>query len=118
MTESTPRTKYMLAADWTLGGFSLNGNATRYGAIKRISDPADGSQDQTYSARWILNLAANYTWQALTFTVGADNVTNQYPTKAQLTNGYDDRASGLQYSSLSPFGFNGRYWYGRVTYRF
>ncbi|AOY62039.1 TonB-dependent receptor [Xanthomonas citri pv. glycines] len=118
LTESTPRTKYMLAADWTLDGFSLNGNATRYGAIKRISDPADGSQDQTYSARWILNLAANYTWQALTFTVGADNVTNQYPTKAQLTTGYDDRASGLQYSSLSPFGFNGRYWYGRVTYRF
>jgi iron complex outermembrane receptor protein len=23
----------------------------------------------------------------------------------------------LQYSALSPFGFDGRYWYGKVTYR-
>lgn len=118
LTDATPRTKYMAAADWTLGGFALNFNATRYGSIKRISDPADGSQDQTYDARWLLNLAASQTWNAFTFTVGADNLTNQYPTKAQLTTGYDDRAGGLQYSSLSPFGFNGRYWYGRVTYRF
>jgi len=29
-----------------------------------------------------------------------------------------DYGSGLQYSALSPFGFNGRYWYGKVTYRF
>ncbi|MCD0259927.1 TonB-dependent receptor [Xanthomonas melonis] len=118
LTQSTPRTKYMAAADWSIGGFALNFNATRYGAIKRIGDPADGSQDQTYAARWLLNLAASQTWNAFTFTVGADNLTNQYPTKAQLTTGYDDRASGLQYPSLSPFGFNGRYWYGRVTYRF
>ncbi|WP_372382063.1 TonB-dependent receptor plug domain-containing protein [Xanthomonas sp. NCPPB 1068] len=118
LTDATPRTKYMAAADWSIGGFALNFNATRYGAIKRISDPADGSQDQTYDARWLLNLAASQTWDAFTFTVGADNLTNQYPTKAQLTTAYDDRAGGLQYSSLSPFGFNGRYWYGRVTYRF
>ncbi|MFO3703614.1 TonB-dependent receptor plug domain-containing protein [Xanthomonas codiaei] len=118
LTDATPRTKYMAGADWSIGGFALNFNATRYGAIKRISDPADGSQDQTYDARWLLNLAASQTWNAFTFTVGADNLTNQYPTKAQLTTAYDDRAGGLQYSSLSPFGFNGRYWYGRVTYRF
>ncbi|PPV07329.1 ferric enterobactin receptor [Xanthomonas bromi] len=118
LTDATPRTKYTAGADWSIGGFALNLNATRYGAIKRISDPADGSQDRTYDARWLVNLAASQTWNAFTFTVGADNLTNQYPTKAQLTTGYDDRAGGLQYSSLSPFGFNGRYWYGRVTYRF
>ncbi|WAT15839.1 TonB-dependent receptor plug domain-containing protein [Xanthomonas fragariae] len=118
LTDATPRTKYMASSDWTLGGFELNFNATRYGSIKRISDPADGSQDQTYDARWLLNLAASQTWNAFTVTVGVDNITNQYPTKVQLTTAYDDRAGGLQYSSLSPFGFNGRYWYGRVTYRF
>jgi iron complex outermembrane receptor protein len=45
-------------------------------------------------------------------------VTNQYPTKASLANVYEDRADGLQYSALSPFGFNGRYWYGKVASRF
>ncbi len=66
----------------------------------------------------LVDLAASYNWNEWTFTVGADNVTNQYPTKASLANVYEDRADGLQYSSLSPFGFNGRYWYGKVTYRF
>ncbi len=118
LTDATPRTKYVLSGDWTLAGWTLHGDATRYGAITRRGDEADGSQDQAFAARWLLNLSTSYAWRDLTFTVGADNVTNQYPTRTALNNIYDDRPNGLQYSPLSPFGFNGRYWYGRVSYRF
>ncbi|KAB7780459.1 Vitamin B12 transporter BtuB [Xanthomonas sacchari] len=118
LTDATPRTKYVLSGDWTLAGWTLHGDATRYGAITRRGDDADGSQDQAFAARWLLNLSTSYAWHDLTFTVGADNVTNQYPTRTALNNIYDDRPNGLQYSPLSPFGFNGRYWYGRVNYRF
>ena len=118
LTSSTPRTKYVFAADWQLQGFDLHGNLTRYGSVLRRGDAADGSQDQKFAARWLLDLAASYTWREWTFTAGVDNLTNQYPTKASLANVYEDRADGLQYSSLSPFGFNGRYWYGKATYRF
>jgi iron complex outermembrane receptor protein len=116
LTDATPRTKYVIGADWTLDAFSLHGNLTRYGAITRIGDTPEG--DQRFSARWLLDLSASYLWDGFTFTVGADNLTNQYPTKVALNNQYDDRADGLQYSSLSPFGFNGRYWYAKVAYRF
>ncbi|WP_371181366.1 TonB-dependent receptor plug domain-containing protein [Xanthomonas sacchari] len=118
LTDATPRTKYVLSGDWTLASWTLHGDATRYGAITRRGDEADGSQDQAFAARWLLNLSTSYAWHDLTFTVGADNVTNQYPTRTALNNIYDDRPNGLQYSPLSPFGFNGRYWYGRVSYRF
>ncbi|AJC44435.1 TonB-dependent receptor plug domain-containing protein [Xanthomonas sacchari] len=118
LTDATPRTKYVLGGDWSLAGWTLHGDATRYGAITRRGDDADGSQDQAFAARWLLNLSTSYAWHDLTFTVGADNVTNQYPTRTALNNIYDDRPNGLQYSPLSPFGFNGRYWYGRVSYRF
>ncbi|MCW0386102.1 Vitamin B12 transporter BtuB [Xanthomonas sacchari] len=118
LTDATPRTKYVLSGDWSLAGWTLHGDATRYGAITRRGDDADGSQDQAFAARWLLNLSTSYAWHDLTFTVGADNVTNQYPTRTALNNIYDDRPNGLQYSPLSPFGFNGRYWYGRVSYRF
>ncbi|WP_295941371.1 TonB-dependent receptor [uncultured Xanthomonas sp.] len=118
LTDATPRTKYVLSGDWSLAGWTLHGDATRYGAITRRGDDADGSQDQAFAARWLLNLSTSYAWRDLTFTVGADNVTNQYPTRTALNNIYDDRPNGLQYSPLSPFGFNGRYWYGRVSYRF
>lgn len=63
-------------------------------------------------------MSTSYTWRDLTFGVGADNPTNQYPTRSVPNNIYEDRPSGLQYASLSPFGFNGRYWFGRVSYRF
>ncbi|WNL47104.1 TonB-dependent receptor [Dyella sp. BiH032] len=118
LTSSTPRTKYVFSGDWQLQGFGLHANLTRYGSVIRRGDADDGSQDQKFAARWLLDLAASYAWREWTFTAGVDNLTNQYPTKASLANVYEDRADGLQYSSLSPFGFNGRYWYGKVTYRF
>lgn len=118
LTDATPRTKWVIGSDWTYHDFDLHANLTRYGSVTRLGDLYDGSEDQTFSARWLLDLAASYNLQAWTFTVGVDNLTNQYPTKASLNNVYEDRADGLQYSALSPFGFNGRYWYGRVTYRF
>ncbi len=118
VTSATPRTKYVLYGDWNIQQFDLHANLTRYGSIKRLGVPDDGSADQTFSARWLLDLSASYALDAWTFTVGADNVTNQYPTKTSLTNFVDDRGDGLQYSPLSPFGFNGRYWYGKVKYSF
>jgi len=118
LTDSTPRTKFVVAGDWLYRHFDLHANVTRYGTVTRLGDLPDASQDQTFAARWLLDLATSYNWNDWTFTVGADNVTNQYPTKASYNNLYEDRPDGLQYSSLSPFGFNGRYWYGKVTYRF
>jgi iron complex outermembrane receptor protein len=118
LTSSTPRTKYVLAGDWLYQNFDLHANLSRYGSITRHGDLPDGSQDQRFAARWLLDLSASYNWNAWTFTVGGDNITNQYPTKASPTNIYEDQPDGLQYSALSPFGFNGRYWYGKVTYRF
>ncbi|NII56313.1 TonB-dependent receptor [Luteibacter sp. SG786] len=118
LTSSTPRTKYVFGGDWELKGFGLHANLTRYGSVIRRGDADDGSQDQKFAARWLLDLSGRYAWEAWTFTLGVDNLTNQYPTKASLANVYEDRADGLQYSSLSPFGFNGRYWYGKIAYRF
>jgi iron complex outermembrane recepter protein len=118
LTSSTPRTKYVFGGDWFYRNFNLHANLTRYGSVIRRGDDTNGDEDQTFSARWLLDLSASYVLDAWTFTLGGDNITNQYPTRASLNNVYEDRADGLQYSALSPFGFNGRYWYGKVTYRF
>ena len=118
LTSGTPRDKYVVYGDWKVNNFSLHGNLTRYGTVTRLGDLPDGSQDQTFSAKWLLDLSASYNWNAWTFTVGADNVTNQYPDKVLPNTANEDYGSGLQYSPLSPFGMNGRYWYGKVTYRF
>ncbi len=118
LTVATPRTKYVVYGDWLVQNFDLHANLTRYGSIVRLGTEEDGSGDQQFAARWLLDLAASYKLDAWTFTVGADNLTNQYPTKTALNNAVDDRADGLQYSPLSPFGFNGRYVYGKVAFTF
>jgi len=121
VTYGTPRTKYMLGSDWLFAGFDIHANATRYGAVTRLGDDVQGAEDEKFAARWLLDFAASYTIDKWTFTAGADNLTNQYPTKVTLEAsngfGYEDRYDGLQYSALSPFGFNGRFAYVKIAYR-
>jgi iron complex outermembrane receptor protein len=116
LTKATPRTKFLFGADWAIAGFNVHGDLTRYGSVTRVN--SDPTTDQVFSARWLLNTSLGYAIDAWNFTVGVDNVTNQYPTRVKANNTGEDFASGLQYSALSPFGFNGRYYYAKVGFRF
>ena len=58
-------------------------------------------------------------------SIGANNLFNKYPTKrsyeyiraAQLASGSSSYASNV-YPTISPYGINGGYYYGRVTVKF
>ena len=122
-TDGTPRTKYILGGDWLISNFDFHANLTRYGTVSdliNVDEMVPGNADQTFAARWLLNVSASYKWNnAWTFTVGADNLTNVYPTKALDTNPHElGPIFGVPYSPISPFGFNGRYVYGKVDFRF
>lgn len=111
--EGAPRDKFALGALWRAGAWELAANVTRYGEFtsRHASNPA---QDQTYGARWTLDTSVSFRPVAgWTFTLGADNVLDEYPEKTIFPNS----TSGMMpYSLYSPFGFNGRYVYGRVGY--
>ncbi len=59
----------------------------------------------------------------LNFTLGAQNVFNKYPTKingdllAYYRSAYSN-GTVSQYPSISPYGFSGGFYYGKVTYSF
>ena len=116
LTKATPRTKFLFGGDWAIAGFNVHGDLTRYGTVTRVN--SDPTTDQVFSARWLLNTSLGYAIDAWNFTLGVDNVTNQYPSRVKANNTGEDFASGLQYSALSPFGFNGRYYYAKVGFRF
>ena len=112
--EGFPRDKFALGAGWNLQHWDFNAGATRYGTFtgRHATNPA---QDQTYGAKWTLDLSANFRpddhWIV---TLGADNALDEYPEQ----NTYANSTFGLiPYSLYSPFGFNGRYVYGRVSYK-
>ena len=112
--EGSPRDKFALTAGWNLQRWDFNAGATRYGEVtaRHASNPA---QDQTYGGKWTLDLSLNFRpnqhWVA---TLGADNALDEYPDQ----NTYANSTFGMfPYSLYSPFGFNGRYVYGRVAYK-
>jgi len=112
ITKGTPKTKAFVAGDWTMGNWSLHGQLTRYGEWTTFATSPSG--DQTYGAAVLLDLSASYNWNDWSFTVGGNNVTNQYPDKNQ------PRTSNfniiLPYPNSSPFGFSGSYYYATVAY--
>ena len=113
--EGYPRTKTTLSANWNFTQWDFNLAATRYGAYTtRQSSAALAARDQTFSAKWLLDASVSYRpadrW---TLTLGADNLLNEYPDE----NIYLNSTTGqFPYNSQSPFGFNGAFAYGRISY--
>ncbi|MGI8561828.1 MAG: TonB-dependent receptor plug domain-containing protein [Luteimonas sp.] len=107
-----PRDKFLLGSVWTSGAWEFTTNATRYGEITiRNANPA---QDQTFDPKWILDLAATYKLGGWRFTLGGDNVLNEYPDENIFAN-----STGGQFayaSSAAPFGFNGAFVYVKAGY--
>ena len=74
------------------------------------TDPAN---DQTYGAKWITDLSLAYHFpNGLSVTGGADNIFNVFPDQTIAAN-----SSGgiFMYSGFSPFGYNGAFYYLRLS---
>ncbi|MGH7496296.1 MAG: TonB-dependent receptor [bacterium] len=111
--EGQPQDNINFVANFSLGAFGVMARTIRFGQVTiRNVNPV---QDQTFSAKWITELDLSYGfWGQLTVAVGASNLFDVYPDEnipANSTNGI------LVYNGTSPFGFNGRYYYGRLAYR-
>ena len=119
LANSTPRSKLILNEQYDVGNWSFTGTLTRYGRYNSyvsnlaLYDPANGIVDQTFSPKWVLDLAGNYRWQNWTFTLGADDALNTHPDRNIPNN---TNHGTLPYSTFSPFGYNGAYVYGKVRY--
>ncbi|MGA0586120.1 TonB-dependent receptor plug domain-containing protein [Dyella sp. KRB-257] len=112
ITKGTPKTKAFVAADWSVSNWSFHGQLTHYGQWTTFATVPSG--DQTFGSSVLLDLSASYNWNDWSFTVGGNNVTNQYPDKNQ------PRTSAfniiLPYPNSSPYGFSGSYYYATVAY--
>jgi len=135
-TDGQPRDKVVLAADGELGDFGLTLRTTRYGrviapgATAPIADPNSltllGPDDIHLGAKWVTDLELRYRpIEQLTFAIGADNLFDVYPDRspfgarpASVGGVYPINQYYLPYSGFSPFGFNGRFLYGRVSVEF
>ncbi|HEY8683498.1 MAG TPA: TonB-dependent receptor [Rhodanobacter sp.] len=119
LANSSPRSKLILSEQYDVGHWGVTGTLTRYGSYTNYVSSlasynvATGVVDQTFTPKWVFDLAVNYNLHDWTFTLGADDALNTYPDKNIPNN---TNHGTLPYSTFSPFGYNGAYVYGKVRY--
>lgn len=115
MTEGTPGEKIAGTVDWSLRDFGATARITYYGNVTQPgTTPAADVQTGKHA---ITDLEFRYTPNRLPqFAVGVQNLFDIYPDREP---GNLNAPSGLVgFPFYSPFGFNGRYIYGRVSVNF
>ena len=107
LQEGLPRTRWNATARRTFGDLAVLG---RVGSYAGWFDERD---DRSYGGAVLVDLEASYAvGESLLLTVGGDNALNTYPGQNP-----DAAFSGNRYSTASPFGSNGGYYYARLAYR-
>jgi len=120
-----PKNTLNLTATYDRGPFSITLGTTRYGEVlvpddfQNTDDCTAGcaftsEDDFTLSSEWIMDMEASYKIYGdyATIAVGARNLLDNYP---DLTPDSENFLGIFPYSTASPFGFNGRYIYSRLT---
>ena len=117
-----PRDNLLLSGSYDWRQVGLVVRTRRYGEVTSYGTPANGSLDQTFSARWITDVSASYGLRrGLRLAAGIDNLADVYPDRNnnpgdyRTSNGGNANFGIFPYSGITPFGFNGRFVYVRVS---
>ncbi len=125
-----PENNLILSGNYSLGALGLMLRGQRFGQVTSYgtaSSNAFGPLDQTFSPKWITDASVAYGLRGVTVSIGADNILDVYPdrnnnngnfTTLATENGGTSNFGIFPYSGISPFGFNGRFIYTKVSTSF
>ena len=126
-----PRDRVNLGADWEWNWLSVTLRSNRFGEV--FSPGASLIDDLLLRPRWItdaeIRIRPQEGWaNRIELAFGANNLFDEYPTRAPVGQAINPATGALgnlsvnnyflPFSSFSPFGFNGRFVYGRLSYIF
>ncbi len=126
LTTSTPDYKVTTSVDWHLGDWAASGEVVYYSSI--LVAQTNAALDFSTGNKFITNFSVTRAlpWTSK-LTLGVDNLFDVYPDKVPITTlagsttattatvNYNGAAA---WSARSPFGFNGRYLYTRLSKSF
>jgi iron complex outermembrane receptor protein len=127
LVKGQPRNKINLSADYERDWLGVTLRTTRYGKALDAGAPASGVQDIHLAAKWITDAEVRFKpiGDRLQIAFGANNLLDVYPTNTPRGQAVDPVSGATvnlpvtryvtPFSNFSPFGFNGRFLYGRVT---
>lgn len=117
--QGTPRTKLVGTIDWSLDKFGVTARGSYYGDVTQPSSNGFAEDDIHTGRHTIFDLEARYQFvHNVNLAIGANNLFDTYPDAVPLTSsrGTTLNSTGLVgFPYYSPFGFNGRFIYGRIA---
>ena len=116
LTETAPKNKVLLTADWSSGKWRALVRETRYGSFVTPSTVAGAYSAQ--GNKYLTDVEVSYFFtDNLKLSVGAQNVFNKYPDRANPANFNPATFNGAQYyNASSPFGLSGGNYYVALNY--
>ena len=114
----SPKTKLNLSAIWSMNEWHATLRTTRYGETE---DPSNNpAQNEILPEKWVTDLDVGYdVTENVRVTLGANNLFDVYPdTTRELVDDVTTFSRLFPYSGFSPFGFSGRFVYGKVSVTF
>jgi iron complex outermembrane receptor protein len=136
LTDGQPKNKLNATLDWDYNNLGMTLRTNRYGEVflpSGFSTSANNNNialapgavpgDIFLSPKWITDLEFRFKpVESVSIAFGANNVLDVYPDRLPFGTvdgvSYGFNNSFLPYSSQSPFGFSGRFVYGRVSIDF
>ncbi|WP_419255180.1 TonB-dependent receptor plug domain-containing protein [Caulobacter sp. ErkDOM-YI] len=111
--EGTPKSKVTLAGDWAKDKWGASLKTTFYGSVLSPNNDATGAFDVRTGDKAVVDLEARYGFtEHVTLAVGANNMFDEYPNRTPAT---VNTTNATAFTSFSPFGFNGRFLYTRLS---
>lgn len=125
-----PRDNIIMSANYNLGRFGTLLRTQRFGKVTTANVIQTDTLDQTYRAKWVTDASASYTFARIyTLTAGADNLFDVYPDRNSYPGNPLNGPGGIPgngvagngnvgifpYNGVTPFGFNGRFVYGKLS---
>jgi iron complex outermembrane recepter protein len=126
-----PKDRINLGADWEWSWLSTTLRTNRFGEV--FSAGATPINDVLLAPRWVTDLEVRIRPEGtfadgVELAIGANNLFDVYPTTNPVGRATDPVTNQpgnlsvnnyfLPFSSFSPFGFNGRFLYGRISFAF
>ena len=109
--EGTPPWKTVFQTDFTRGDLGGTFRLTNYGDV--LAPGATEATDLELGTAAIVDVEARYHLTPRTIlAIGADNLLDHYPRQSLREN---NTSGAFPFSNFSPYGFNGRYVYGRIA---
>lgn len=115
LVAASPKTKWVLGANWSVGSLVLNLQTTRYGKVETWAQ--NPSADRSFGAKWITDLDLAYLLtDSLTLSVGGTNIFNVKPDRNGVVSTPSNGGQGIY--GNPPFSPAGGFWYTKLAYDF